>query len=257
MGAPNGEQPKGLESKWWYRLLRVTLLPLYGLVLLVTFLLIYGGNRPYHVLDSQKSFIVCDDGKTFRLSELGYVYLSEPGEQLSRDDADRARNLCSYGETSAPSEGLETVEMPDGAHIEGVPLEGYWDAIAHKYGGWEIDPKTGERMTKVKKADLGALYQRWLASPAGQASQLEDRKIEAEARGKFTGVRSILQFPALHTYTLKAAFNTEGSWARMFSYMAIAWLAIHLAVVMVRGAVLYVAVGRFLPVSGVRGWLTL
>ena len=96
-------------------------------------------------------------------------------------------------------------------------------------------------------ADLTARYQRWRGSLGNQVPAPEDW-FERNAE---------LEFQSLHSYTVKAAFKTEGSWPKTISYMALAWLVIHLALVAVRGAVLYVAVGRFLPVSGLRGWLTL
>lgn len=224
-------EPTRLESKWWYRLLRVILIPLYAVVLLTTLWIIYGEYHPRKVFD--QGMIVCDDGKSYRLAAIGYVSPLEPGEQLTGSDADAARNLCSYGQTSAPSEGLGTVKMPDGALITGVPLPA-------------IDPKTGERIsgTGTKGPDLMARYQRWRDSLA------------KEAPPSFSVDRT-QPFQAFHSYTVNMAFRTEGSWAKTVSYMAIAWLVIHLAFVMVRGAVLYVAVGRFLPVSGLRGWLTL
>jgi hypothetical protein len=46
-----------------------------------------------------------------------------------------------------------------------------------------------------------------------------------------------------------------GSWLDFVAVMAIYWLAIHLACVTLRGAVLYVMTGRFLPARGVRSWL--
>jgi hypothetical protein len=58
-------EPTRLESKWWYRLLRVILLSLYGLVLIVTLGLIFGEEHPRNLVDAQRSLIVCDDGKTY------------------------------------------------------------------------------------------------------------------------------------------------------------------------------------------------
>jgi hypothetical protein len=249
MDASEGEHPKGLETKWWYRLLRVILIPLYGLVLLWAFLLIYEDNHPSNAADEEKSLIVCDDGKSYRLSAIGYVSALELGEQLTGSDADAARNLCSYGQTSAPSVGLGTVKMPDGVLIEGVPTDERapvdQDALAQKHGVIEIDPKTGE-VIESARPDLMARYQRWRDSYAKEFPP-----------GVIPEWRLTRPFQALHRYTVNMAFRTEGSWVKMFSYMAIAWLVIHLTLVMVRGAVLYVAVGRFLPVRGLRGWLIL
>ena len=53
------------------------------------------------------------------------------------------------------------------------------------------------------------------------------------------------------------AYRPDGKWGMIAWDVATAWLIIHLVFVAVRGAVLYVAVGRFLPVRGLRGWLTL
>ncbi len=274
MGTSNGEQAKGLESKWWYRLLRVILLPLYGLVLLVALWLIYNGDHPRNLVDAQRSLIVCDDGKTYPvaavwapdtlvpddpwrnpLTHIGDQLRSWrnrafreddilstgavpiPGGAIIGGDDSAARNWCSYGQASIPSEGLVTVHISDEGEITGVP-------IASTKGG-RLDP------------DLMARYQRWLISHLVQVPAPPKGYVRIDPR---TGERiadETLQFQALHSYTLKAAFNTEGSWGTMLWYMAIAWLVIHLAFVAVRGAVLYVAVGTFLPVRGLRGWLLL
>ena len=97
----------------------------------------------------------------------------------------------------------------------------------------------GVRVSGTSKSALMARYQQWRSS------------IPPLPKG------SVLHFQQLHSYTVKAAFKTEGSWAEVLLSGAVAWLVIHLALVTVRGAVLYVAVGRFLPVGGLRGWLTL
>lgn len=249
MDTLNGDQPRSLKSRWWYRLLRVILIPSYGLVLVVALWLIYDDNHPRNVTDEQRSLIVCDDGKSYPLAEVWapYTYIPDfiPGgpwrnplthigdllrswrtgkrsgtftdqDILSTEDESAARNWCSYGQALIPSDGLATVKMPDGPRVTGVPVRG------------------------TTQSDLMARYQRWRSDPFSQVIADET-----------------LQFQALHSYTVKVQFYTEGSWAKVLWYMAIAWVVIHLAFVVVRGAVLYVAVGRFLPVSGLRGWLTL
>ncbi len=52
------------------------------------------------------------------------------------------------------------------------------------------------------------------------------------------------------------SYHPEGNWGMIAWDVAVAWLIIHLVFVAVRGAVLYVAAGKFLPVQGLRGWLT-
>jgi hypothetical protein len=64
-------------------------------------------------------------------------------------------------------------------------------------------------------------------------------------------------FTDLHDYRIEARYRTDGSWAHTASYLFMAWLAIHLAFVAFRGAVLYVVVGSFLRAPGPRGWLVL
>jgi hypothetical protein len=66
-----------------------------------------------------------------------------------------------------------------------------------------------------------------------------------------------LFYPGADTYAFQKVLKREGSWAKTLSYMAIGWLVVHVAFVTVRGAVLYVSVGRFLPAPGVRSWLLL
>jgi len=50
---------------------------------------------------------------------------------------------------------------------------------------------------------------------------------------------------------------SSGSWKLVASFMAAGWLAIHLALTVLRGTVLYVVLGRFAPAPGLRGWLML
>jgi hypothetical protein len=114
-----------------------------------------------------------------------------------------------------------------------------------------------------------ARYQQWVSLPSEEKRKVlleidqdfrslptteQDKVLQVFAR---LGKPQVAQFQALHNYKVKEAFRTEGSWAKVVAYMAIGWLTIHLAFVALRGAVLYVAVGRFLPVSGLRGWLML
>lgn len=263
MDTSNSEQAGNLNGKWWYRLLRVILLPLYAVVLLVVLSLIYDDKHPRNgSLDVQRSVIVCDDGKTYPLAATGDYFAADasrdqgggplavvsqapviiPGEQLTGDPAEKARCLCCYGQTETPSKGLATVKMPDGTYINGVPL-----ALAGTPPG----------------PHLVARYRRWQNSQAAHPAEptLPQQTFTdvqpAPSLDLRAGLVPVLQFQALHAYTVKLAFKTEGSWAEALLYMAIAWLVIHLATVMVRGAVVYVATGQFLPVAGLRGWLTL
>ena len=52
-------------------------------------------------------------------------------------------------------------------------------------------------------------------------------------------------------------YRPEGNWSMIAWDVAVAWFIVHFLFVGVRGAVLYVVVGRFLPVRGFRGWLAL
>ena len=238
----NGEQNTRLESKWWYRLLRVILLTTYVPVLVVALGLIYSENQPRHVRDMERSLIVCDDGKSYSFTSVGGYVLTP----LTSSDAEVAHSLCAYGQAVLPTEGLVNVEMPDGTVVTGVPYH------------------------PGSKSDLMARYQRWLGSKRASA---QTDWFAAHAPKKDSGaisnpntvpipkgatiVNEEVEFKTLHTYTLKVALKAEGSWAKTVSYMAIVWVTIHLAFVALRGAVLYVAVGRFLPVGGFRGWLVL
>lgn len=85
--APVSGQLKSLEARWWYRLLRVVLFLTYALTLVVTLGMIYSESHPHPVLEQEKSFISCDDGKAYPFSQLGYIILSRPGEQLASNDA--------------------------------------------------------------------------------------------------------------------------------------------------------------------------
>jgi hypothetical protein len=229
MSTANGKQATALESKWWYRLLRVILLTTYVLVLVAAQALIYSENQPRHVWDMERSLIVCDGGKSYSFSSIGHGYVLTP---LTSSDAEVAQSLCAYG----PNEGLVTVKMPDGTRVTGVPYPA------------------------VSKSDLMVRYQQsdWLAAhtPKTDSGAMSSPNTVPIPKGAIIGAEFV-EFKKLHSYTVQAAFKTEGSWAKTVSYMALAWVAIHLAFVALRVAVLYVAVGRFLPVSGLRGWLTL
>ncbi len=217
MVVSNGEQPKGLESKWWYRLLRVTLLTLYGLAVIPALYLIYDGKRPYIVTDSERSLIVCDDGgKTYSLAAIGATASVSTG-QLDDGYLYTANVTCNKVEPTTNSfvpdaPVVVDVRMPDGTLIRGVPKG-------------------------TRKYEVMLRYQRWRRQAIIDVGEVEFRDTPG--------------------YAVKVAFKTEGSWAKALSYMAIAWVLIHVALVIVRGAVLYVAVGRFLPVAGFRGWLVL
>jgi len=94
-GTPISEHAKGLESKWWYRLLRVILIPLYGLVLFVTLWLIYIEEHPRSVTDEQRSLIVCDDGKTYPVAGVwapGFLIPDDPWRNPLTHIGDRLRS---------------------------------------------------------------------------------------------------------------------------------------------------------------------
>lgn len=212
-----------LQCRWWYRLLRVILLPLYALVLVVTLWLIYDGYHPRKLVDEGRSLIVCDNGEAYPAS--GPDYFLDVGAQLSGPDAGTAKNLCAYGTAQAPSEGTVTVVMPDGGNIMGVPHPG------------------------VDGPHLMLRYRKY------HGGRLAKNVINAFPESK-NGKR-VLEFAQLFNFNVKVAWTTEGGWTVAFLYMAVAWILIHVAFVTARGAVLYVAVGRFLPKAGLRGWLTL
>jgi hypothetical protein len=55
------------------------------------------------------------------------------------------------------------------------------------------------------------------------------------------------------TFALISA--SEKARPTMFVQMALGWVIIHIAIVTLRGAVLYVAMGRFLPSNRLKSWL--
>jgi hypothetical protein len=67
----------------------------------------------------------------------------------------------------------------------------------------------------------------------------------------------IAAYALILPWTLLLISEVEASWSTKVAYMAIGWAAIHVAVITLRGAVLYVVVGKFLPRAGLRGWLLL
>jgi hypothetical protein len=247
MGSSNEGQTTSLKSKWWYRLLRVVLIPLYCVVVLVTWGVIYGEYHRHRVFDLGGSTVTCDDGRTWPLIATGYKYSWEPEEHLDEGEAERARNLCAYGKASGPGDLLGNVRMPDGVLITGVPFRATPSRPGVRFDMSTARPITPSDLPAIKGTDLMARYQRWRSSP----------RINPETGERIETPIETVQFLELQHYTFNAAFRAEGSWAKTFAYMALAWLAIHFAVVIVRGAVLYVVVGSFLPTSGLRGWLTL
>jgi hypothetical protein len=265
MKISNGEQPEGLKSNWWYRLLRVIVITLYVPLLGGALFLMYDEHHPCSVLDLQKALIVCDDGKTYSLSRSAEVPAAElqvdisaglvrkdktrsaeartvKGQEqtftdvqpiLSESEARTARSLCTYGQVTVPSVGLEIVDMPDGGRITGVLVP----AVPIPPGAVLVPIPKGVKTSSSKV-------------PAALMSDLRERY-------QRLGGHTYVQFQDLHEYTVKGGTKTEGSWPKTLAYMAVAWLVIHLALITLRGAVLYVAVGRFPPVSGLRGWLAL
>jgi len=240
-----------LESKWWYRLLRVILIPLYGLILFVTLWAIYGEYHPHRVFDLGRSTIACDDGKAWPLSATGYVLSLEPGNYLDQDEAAKAKSLCAYGMASAPSDGLSTVHIEYSTNDSPVPS-------SHDAALWLLRKRVGasgvaitgvpisQMRPNLRESEVWRRYQRWLGSsaPTVRPENYQNREL-------------ILEYATLYGYTVKSAFTEEGAWVKTLSYMVLAWLLIHLALVTLRGAVLYVSVGTFLPAKGLRGWLTL
>ena len=105
-----------------------------------------------------------------------------------------------------------------------------YDALAAKYGGYPIySDKSGS-----------------------------DIKTHVEHYGTFHfphGTPESVVQASVKKYIAEHPLEWEGSWAKALAYMAIAWLIIHLAFVALRGAIIYVAVGKFLPVRGLRGWI--
>jgi hypothetical protein len=115
---------------------------------------------------------------------------------------------------------------------------------------FRIDPNTGERVQVLTPQQ----FARRVKGKYPEYQHLADEELTRRVLAKYPEYRSVV---ALHSYTVKLKFGTEGSWAEVIWHMAIGWLGAHLAIVVIRGAVLYVAVGRFLPTPGPRGWLVL
>jgi hypothetical protein len=210
-----------------YRLLRMILLTTYVPVLVVALGLIYSENQPRHVRDMERSLIVCDDGKSYSFSSVGRGYVLTP---LTSSDAEVAHSLCAYGQTTAPSEGLITVHIAGennspvsstGVPRSEIPMTPSEFAAKVKAKYPEYRDLTDEELTKrilqrypvyrkaagnLKSSDLWARYQRWLASD-GSGPWV-----------KYRAASAVVEFKELHSYTLKVAFTSEGSWARTVSY---------------------------------------
>lgn len=78
-----------LNAKWWYRFLKVAYIILLVTAITLGISGIYSSSNP--VYDGNKSYIQCENGKSFILNEHGFF---APGGVLSIYSDDRASQLC-------------------------------------------------------------------------------------------------------------------------------------------------------------------
>jgi hypothetical protein len=83
------ETIKDLNSKWWYRLLKVFYVMALLIAVSVALFELVDSAKPSY--DGNLSYIQCDNGKVFILNEWGLLLV---GDRLSSYQSDRASQLC-------------------------------------------------------------------------------------------------------------------------------------------------------------------
>ena len=260
-----------LMSRWWYRLLQVVMFICYVVPLAAFWFFTLRGAFPHRVPDEQKSLIVCEGGKTYPLSTVSpYVVVQSDG--LESGDDLRARIFCRWG-------------VSDEAGLQKALLREYhrwsnnqWVVVSQTpitVSGPTVVPKRRSTKTtppppsepdfihdKPPKGATEHMLARTLpanfSSVVAESDFAKSVQAETDAVALFGGLASssLEDWAApSYDYHLNVAYKTEGTWTDVAEYMIIPWLIVHLLLLAVRGAILYVAVGQFFPVGGLRGWI--
>jgi hypothetical protein len=110
-----------LNSKVWYRLLKVIYVLIFIPIFILSFFSGYLSTKPE--FDNEKSYIKCDDGREFGLDENGiYLYSS----YVYSEDNEKIKQMCSSNEL---------------------------DEIAKKYGGYIILEKNYKLISVYENRD--------------------------------------------------------------------------------------------------------
>jgi len=86
-----------LNSKWWYRLLKVVFVAFFLLVAAVVITVIFEEKSPEQVFDNQSSYVLCNDGRKLGLDENNVIMTSAYMYSFQEDIFKRA---CAYNSNS-------------------------------------------------------------------------------------------------------------------------------------------------------------
>lgn len=168
-----------LNTKWWYRFLKVGYFPFFFLILIGSPIGIFYAYEP--IYDDEKSYIKCANGKEFLLRENGIFLYSK---NMDSYDKEKAENLCSetllekakrLGITPAGAKAelerrkLNINDLPQGSYEVGAapwetrgesfrplnPVEMTREEYKAKYG--ELPPNSYELISKY-------IPRNWLAT---------------------------------------------------------------------------------------------
>lgn len=123
------------EGKFLYRLVKVA----YSICLLIGIIFSLGmawNSRPTQVFDSEKSTVVCDNGKNYSVDKTG-VYIFDTKASLSKDDVVELKKLCLYGFVNNYSNEYDKLITPDQINYKfsvKTKTEGGWPTAI----GWAV-----------------------------------------------------------------------------------------------------------------------
>ena len=146
-----------LNSKWWYRLIKVFYILMFVIILIVPTITIFNGFKPN--FNAENSYIKCNDGQTVNLLQ-NKIYLYS--EYIYTDDDNKIRNLCL---SDSEIGGVAKQVYPNGVSSDGVKYTNFSDielgkSVREANSVWIL------KMTPTEKNyELVAVYdeRNWLA----------------------------------------------------------------------------------------------
>lgn len=114
-----------LNSKWWYRLIKVIYIASYLIIVVGSIVAIFYNFSPE--FDNAKSYIKCENGKEFILSENGYDLYSD---YMSHSNQVYAEDLCFDGIIEFKKEEIGNLEFKKPIVISETEKSGRYELIS-------------------------------------------------------------------------------------------------------------------------------